>query len=466
MVETRRYALGGRGEVADTVGVTPADESEARCVMNEGGTSPSRARSRRKIIDVFDVAEQNLCCGCGVCASVAPAGVAMVDDVDQGRRPIKIGDGTGAGEALAACPGFQLRRPEPPAGTVDPALLNDWGAVRAIWEGFAADPAVRFAASSGGIATALAAFALDQGFDGVVHIGADEAIPYRNRTYVSRTRSEVERRSGSRYAPASPGDGLGALQEEAGGGRFVFVGKPCDVAGAHMAARIRPQIDEHLGLTIAIFCAGTPSLAGTLEMLRAMGVTDPSQVTSLRFRGHGWPGDAVAETQDGTPAARALSYAESWGEILQLRRPWRCRICPDHTGEFADIAVGDPWYRPTDGDPGRSLVVARTERGEQFVRAAIAAGVVDVEVSPHRHLPASQPNLARARARVWGQLVGMRMMRMVTPEFREMGLLRSWLRVLPIRQKATSIAGTIQRVRARGLAKRRPVRPYDWGAGP
>lgn len=444
---------------------TTANESEARYPMNEGG-APSRppARARRKVIDVFDVAESSLCCGCGVCASVAPDGVAMVDDLEQGRRPIKVGDGAGAAEALAACPGFRLQRPAAPIGSdVDRALLTDWGPVRAIWEGFSSDPAVRFAASSGGIATALAAFALDQGFAGVVHIGADEAVPHRNRTHVSRTRAEVESRSGSRYSPASPGDGLSACDDA--NGRFVFVGKPCDVAGTQMAARIRPEIGDGLGLTIAIFCAGTPSLAGTLEMLQAMGVTDPSQVTSLRFRGHGWPGDAVAETRSGSPTARALSYAESWGDILQRRRPWRCRICPDHTGEFADVSVGDPWYRPTDGDPGRSLIVARTERGEQFVRAAIAAGVIDVAVSPHHHLPASQPNLLRARARVWGQLVGMRLMRMPTPEFRDMGLFRSWLRVLPLRQKATSIAGTVQRVRARGLAKRRPVRPYDWGAG-
>ena len=37
-------------------------------------------------------------------------------------------------------------------------------------------------------------------------------------------------------------------------------------------------------------------------------------------------------------------------------------MCADHTGEFADIAVGDPWYRPhLDDEPGRSLVLARSE---------------------------------------------------------------------------------------------------------
>lgn len=435
--------------------------------MNERGSSSEAdvTARRRTIINVFDVAEQNLCCGCGVCAAVAPDGVAMVDDLDQGRRPIQIGEGKGAAEALAACPGLHLSRPEPAdPDAIDQDLFRDWGPVRSMWEGFAADESVRFVASSGGAATALASFALEQGFDGVVHIGADDQVRWRNRTYVSRTKDEVASRAGSRYAPASPGEGLVTLRRESG--KFVFVGKPCDVAGAHMAGAVDAGIDRSLGLTIAIFCAGTPNLRGTLEMLREMGVSDPSAVTELRYRGHGWPGNAVAETADSGSGEHSLTYAESWGAILQRHRPWRCMVCPDHTGEFADISVGDPWYRPTAGDPGRSLVVARTERGEAFVRAAIAAGAITVEVSPHRHLPESQPNLVHGRGRVWGRLVGMRAMRMPTPTYRNLGLFQSWLRILPLRQKATSILGTVQRIRARRLTTRRPVKPFDWDDKP
>ena len=41
--------------------------------------------------------------------------------------------------------------------------------------------------------------------------------------------------------------------------------------------------------------------------------------------------------------------------------------------------MGDPWWRPTDGDPGRSLVLARTDRGRDAVRAAMAAGSLALE---------------------------------------------------------------------------------------
>ena len=54
-------------------------------------------------------------------------------------------------------------------------------------------------------------------------------------------------------------------------------------------------------------------------------------------------------------------------------------MCADHTGEFADIAVAEPWYREIPPDePGRSLVLARTERGRRCVAEAVAAGYLEL----------------------------------------------------------------------------------------
>ena len=60
-----------------------------------------------------------------------------------------------------------------------------------------------------------------------------------------------------------------------------------------------------------------------------------------------------------------MSYMESWG-FLQRYRPYRCYLCPDGTGELADLSCGDPWYREIlEDEPGHSLVVVRTERGKE-----------------------------------------------------------------------------------------------------
>jgi coenzyme F420 hydrogenase subunit beta len=420
----------------------------------------SRSREPR---DIRDVAEQRLCSGCGVCASVAPEGITMVDDLAAGRRPLQLvpGDRPEIQQALAACPGASLgHEPERfPAG-VDATLLPGWGPVLEMWEGYAADPELRFGGSSGGAASALALHMIEAGAHGALHIAARADAPLLNETVLSRTRDELLARTGSRYAPASPGDGLARI--EAAPAPCVFIAKPCDVGGVAKAAALRPGLAANLALTIAVFCAGTPTTRGTLEMVRSMGFDRPEDVHSVRYRGNGWPGEAVATgVKDGVAHTASLSYADSWGAILQKHRQWRCHLCLDHTGEFADVSVGDPWYREIEpGEPGRSLVVARTERGRAAVRAAIAAGHLVLEPAGPDLLPRSQPNLLVTRGAVWGRIATLRALRLPAPRFTNMPSFGAWWR-LPLRAKARSTLGTARRVRARGLRRRAVVTPSE-----
>ncbi len=295
---------------------------------------------------------------------------------------------------------------------------------------------------------------------GVLHVRAVPDAPWRNEPVLSTDAASVLAACGSRYAPASPGEGLALV--EAAPGPCVVIGKPCDIAGVQQAARLRPELAERIDLTIAVFCAGTPSTAGTLEMLATMGVEDLDDLRSLEYRGNGWPGDARAEhAPGGHTRAASLTYAESWGEILQKHRPWRCKICPDHTGEFADVAVGDPWWRPTGDDPGRSLVLGRTDRGRGAVRAAMASGALALDPAPVDRLPRSQPNLVRTRGAVWGRVLAMRVLGLPTPTYRRVPTFGAWWRDLDARAKARSVVGTARRIHRDGLRHPRPVVPLS-----
>jgi coenzyme F420 hydrogenase subunit beta len=420
------------------------------------------ARGVRGITGIRDVAERHLCCGCGTCAYVQPDAVHMVDALDAGRRPM-VDRGADTSLALAACPGVGIaHHPDEHAPGVLPELLGAWGPVIEVWEGYAADDAIRLAGSSGGAATALALHAIThEGMHGVLHTAARTDVPYLNRTVMSHTRDELLAATGSRYAPASPCDGLGEV--EAAPDPCVFIGKPCDVAGADKARRLRPGLDAKLGLTIAMFCAGTPSTAGTLEMIRKMGVDDPARVTGVRYRGDGWPGMAeVRAAGDPEGTRRQLTYDQSWGDILQKHRQWRCQVCADHTGELADVAVGDPWYREIPpGEPGRSLVLVRTERGREVVRRAIDRGALVLERVDPSVVERSQPNLLHVRGAVWGRTVAMRALGAPAPRYENMPTFPTWLRRLTLKQKAQSLYGTGKRVLRRGLRNRKPVVPYE-----
>jgi coenzyme F420 hydrogenase subunit beta len=416
-------------------------------------------RYPKGITSITDVAERQLCTGCGACAFVQPDDISMVDDIDAGRRPL-VTPGVSTDAALRVCPGIGLEHGPPPPGA-DPGLLRSWGPVLELWEGHAGDQVIRVAGSSGGAATALALCAIEaQGFHGVLHIRARRDVPYLNETVMSLDRAALLAGSGSRYAPASPCDRLDLIR--AASAPSVLVGKPCDVAAAARAATYDVELQAKLGLTIAIFCAGTPTLRGTFEMLRWMGFEDPDEVGSLRYRGNGWPGDAHASAAPGGTARDArLSYEESWGRILQRHRQWRCYVCADHTGEFADIAVGDPWYRdPAEDDLGSNLIVVRTEAGRRLLRAALREGYITARPVAAPFLPASQPGLRRVRGAVWGRMWASRLAGVPTPIYRRMPMFRAWLFELTPKERLQSTLGLVRRLGRRGLLRRHPVRAW------
>ncbi len=391
------------------------------------------------VMPIDRVVRAGLCSGCGACAAVAPEHVRMVDRTEQGRRPV-VGEGAPQDALIRAahvCPGSGLRHNRP---------SGVWGPVLEVWQGYAADAEVRHTGSSGGLATALGVYCLEHAqMYGVLHTAARTESPHLNETVMSTTRQQLLARSGSRYAPASPCEGLGQIEHAPAS--CVFVGKPCDVAGARSLALRSPGLARRLGLTISIFCAGTPTTRGTLEMLSAMGIGQAGEIRSLRYRGNGWPGDVRATRGDGG-AGRALSYEQAWGEILTNHKQWRCKLCADHTGEFADLAVGDAWHLRRDGDEGRSIVVVRTERGRRILHAAIASGDVMLERVGMAELRASQSNLETTRGAVWGRIFGARLAGCPAPRYRNMPMLWLWLGRLSLREKARSIAGACRRARA------------------
>ena len=223
--------------------------------------------------------------------------------------------------------------------------------------------------------SALALYCLErESMEFVLHTGADETKPWLNKTVQSRSRSELLGRTGSRYAPASPCDGLGLIENSLR--PCVFIGKPCDTAAVTMLRRERPELDQKLGLVLTFFCAGTPSTRGTLDLVKALDVPLDA-VTSLRYRGEGWPGSFKVHSR-GLAGEKSFPYMQAWGRLTGYK-PLRCNLCPDGLGNVADISCGDAWERLDSGqDAGRSIVVVRTRRGQEILHKAMAAKYVEL----------------------------------------------------------------------------------------
>ena len=392
----------------------------------------------------------------------------MVDDATHGRRPM-LREGrpaaATANRAMAVCPGASLSHDE--LDEYDDALIQEllpgWGPVLELWEGWAADDDLRWAGSSGGGASSLALACLEaQQYHGVLHIAQREDIPILNHTVMSHQRDQLLQRAGSRYAPASPCDRLDLIEQA--DDPCVMIGKPCDIAAAQRARKLSEKLDANLGLTIGIFCAGTPNLKATMLLLKRLGIDDWTQMQTLRYRGNGWPGHMQAtrhHDDDNQPPLDRITYAQGWDHILQKHRQWRCYICPDHTGEFADVSVGDPWYREIEeGEAGSSLFVIRTERGRAAFHAAMASGHIQAKRCEPNILPASQPGLLQTRGSLAARLVTLRLMGAGVPRYRGFELWRFWWSTLSLKKKLQSFWGTAKRVFRRGL--RQSVTIYPW----
>ena len=409
----------------------------------------------RSIKTLKDVVDWGLCTGCGACHYACTKGAVRLVNVEAiGIRPEFKSDCGSCTSCLSICPGYAIDGDlETRTHSKQTEADHEFGPALEVWEGYASDPEIRRRASSGGILTALSLYCLEQeSMEFVLHTAMEEARPWANRTVESRTREELLSRTGSRYAPASPCDGLASIEKSPR--KCVFVGKPCDCAAVAKLRREHPALDRNLGLVLSFFCAGTPSTEGTVRLIEDLGITK-QDANSLRYRGDGWPGRFKVSYADRTREA-SCSYNESWGK-LQKYRPLRCHLCPDGLGRVADISCGDAWNQyDENSDSGLSIVVVRTRRGQDLLRRAVTARYVHLTPVGPTAVFAAQSHLLARRRELFGRLLAMRFMLIPIPIFMGFSLVHSW-RSLPFPEKLRIVLGTIKRLVLRNLWRPHPI---------
>ncbi|MCG8443384.1 MAG: Coenzyme F420 hydrogenase/dehydrogenase, beta subunit C-terminal domain [Caulobacterales bacterium] len=413
------------------------------------------------------IVEGGLCSGCGLCAGATSSGAVEMVYAGPGylrpaqRKPLSEAD---AAMVRAACPGLTIARPAAPPGAREDVT---WGSYLTCHTGWSTDPQLRRQGSSGGGLSAVARHLLASGeVEFVAQVTAHEAAPTRNRLILSTTAESVLAAAGSRYAPTAPLASLNALLAQ--GRRFAFVGKPCDVAALRAYARRDERVDALIPYMLAFFCGGVPSEEGTQEILRQMGL-EGAELASFRYRGDGWPGMARAVAKDGRTAA--ISYDETWGDILSHTLQFRCKICADSIGQAADVVFADAWHVAEDGKPsfaereGRSLVMGRTEKGARLVEAAVAGGALEVAPLDIAELDRMQPYQKHRRSAVGWRIAALRLFARPATRYPGHGLPRAMLRGNPLRNWKNFL-GTIRRLLFRGEAREAAAKPGSGGRAP
>ena len=406
------------------------------------------------------IVEDGLCIGSGLCQSVAgPDRLRMVVGPDGYEVPVARAelDAATVDRIYDVCPGTRVEGlPEAllePETSVDPA----WGPYLRIARGFAADPDIRFKASTGGVLTALALYLLEsRRVEFVLHVTASKAYPASGERHLSFDRAAVMDSIGSRYGPAAP---LLDFREVLDRGRpFAFIGKPCDVAAVRNLARHDPRVEALCRYCLVPVCGGFMEPRDMRAFLAELGIAE-GQLEKLRYRGYGCPGPTRIETRDGRVIEK--DYLDFWGEDDSAwSLPFRCKICPDGIGEAADIAASDTWPggSPTwdgqAGDKGVNGIIVRTRAGLELVEAAERDGALTIEreVTP-RDMDDYQPHQVVKKYAAWARHAGLRAAGALAPETRR-------LRIAELAREAGLAANLREARGARRRARaRRPGKP-------
>ncbi|MFZ5633412.1 MAG: Coenzyme F420 hydrogenase/dehydrogenase, beta subunit C-terminal domain [Bacillota bacterium] len=310
------------------------------------------------------VIEKDLCSGCGMCVGMCPYIKTMRDRV-RVIHPCGLNDG----KCFKACPKAMLDVGQLD-GLVFGASRQDQalGIYRSVY--FARSAGNKAAgAQYGGVASALMAFAIEEGLiDGSVMAGGTALDP---KPVLAKTGREIMSCAGSKYTAVPT---LAAFNEavRCGAGRLGLVGRPCQVEavrkmqyGNHMDSHINRE--KAVGLTLGLFCfwSLTPGFYDYLAE-KAGG----EEIIKVDI-----PLEGLTVT---TPKGAAIRPVD---EIRQYIKN-TCNYCIDCTSEWADLSVGSTEY-----DPQWNTLLVRTTSGEALVNRALEKGAIEVKPYPVERLP-------------------------------------------------------------------------------
>ncbi|HVF53191.1 MAG TPA: Coenzyme F420 hydrogenase/dehydrogenase, beta subunit C-terminal domain, partial [Actinomycetota bacterium] len=222
----------------------------------------------------------------------------------------------------------------------------------------------------GGAVTALLAWGFDTGeLDGAVVAKPSDSVPWLDEPALVRSTDELLASAGSRYTYCATPLGL-KKAAEAKCKSVALVGVSCEsTAVRQLAAEGIKRWTRNLKLVIGLMCTETFDYDAFMvgKVQEELGI-DLADVDKVNVKGK-----VIVTLNDGRdidiPLKEARPFANEW-----------CHHCPDFSAEHADLSCGGL------GMDGWTMILVRSEAGEDYLKRAVEAGVLelrDAEEEPH-----------------------------------------------------------------------------------
>jgi coenzyme F420 hydrogenase subunit beta len=313
------------------------------------------------------VISQGLCAACGACLSLCPYLRSWKG------RVVKLDDcNLEEGRCFAYCP-----RTEVDLDGVYQRIFGkgyeeiEMGPVRKIMMARARDPRFTEKAQTGGVVSALFDFALREGMiqSGILTPRDGELLPQGK---IIKDRKKILSCAGSSYAS---GPTLEALNRGPWKGkeRIGIVGLPCQVLALTKmkVSKLNKKTPiDRVDLVIGLFCTWALEYEPFMAFLK-------ERVNSLPIK-----------KLNITPPPERILEVTAGKELVRIPvddiRPFirsSCRVCMDMTAELSDISVGT-----VEGKEGWNTVIVRTVIGEDLLKRAKKASIIETRALPKGNL--------------------------------------------------------------------------------
>lgn len=320
---------------------------------------------------IADVSENDLCCGCGVCAAVCPNNAITMEIVRGFFSPkIEKNKCNNCQLCIKCCPGYSVDFEVLSSDSSNGCCQNSQvGTFLECYVGHSKDSNVRYNSASGGLVTQLLISALEDNIiDGALVTRMKEDNPLLSETFIARTKEEIIEASKSKYCPVAINAGLKQILKEKG--KYAVVGLPCHIHGIKKAEKHIKSLENKIILHIGLLCSHMVTFSGT-ELLLEKKQIEKNLVKKLSYRGKGWPGSMTIKTQEGKEYDIPLfgSWNAYWPIFSSfLFTPIRCTMCPDQAAELADVSLGDAWLPEMKNEKiGKSVIICRTKIGNKIL---------------------------------------------------------------------------------------------------
>lgn len=332
----------------------------------------------REYTTVADVVHSGLCHSCGVCSAVCPRDIISFDD--QALPLVEEKRCNRCGLCVQICSGWQGHYQVSPDENDQRSTSYYLAATK--------DEKLRIDSSSGGLVTELLRYLLDKGTIGRALVTvAHPGNPGRPVSILAASDEELIASCQSRYALFPWGKAVKELMLS--DQPWAAVGTSCQLSSLANCLELFPKLQRNLVVMIGICCESNVEPQATDHLLRLRQIPR-HDVERIEYRSGLWPGVMSAFLASGEEVVLSnrnrLEGAINYLKLCYGRD--RCKFCPDILCESADIVVGDPWGRDSQGkliyrgSEGYSAAIVRSSKVADMLEEMVAAGRIDLQEDP------------------------------------------------------------------------------------